>query len=439
MWGLVRWHLLIGLAAILCILCVSWLALAYYIPAPPSKITIATGVKGGAYELLGNRYKAILARSHVTVDVRVTEGAGENLNLLQDKNANVQAAFVGGGVSNALLSPDLLSLGRISYQPFWVFYRSAEIWPDLTSMRGKRIAAGPPGSDTRMVAEGLLHISGIDLEAEALSPIFGLPAVKALAAGQIDAAFIGGGPDSSIVQKLLRNPDVRLLNFPRAEALTKIYPFLVRLVLPAGVIDFAANNPPADVNLLGTTNALLVRKDLHPQIIYLLAQALMEVHGEAGLFQRAGEFPTQTDPEYPMSESARDFYRSGPGLLNRYLPFWVTNYLQRAIAILIAAIAIMLPVFRFLPQLYSWLVHQRLRKLYRRLRLVETALREEITIAQAEALESDLGDIDREASVVPMRDSDLFFIFWHHLDRTRSRVASRLAEARNQTAKPLRR
>ena len=432
MLGLGPWRFFTGMTAAVCILAGSWLALAYFIPAPPSKITIATGVKGGAYEILANRYKAILAGSHVTVDVRVTEGAGENLRLLQDKNANVQVAFVGGGASNALLSPDVLSLGRVNYQPFWVFYRSTEIWTDLTSMRGKRIAAGPPGSDTRMVAEGLLRISGIDLETEALSPLFGLPAVKALAAGQIDAAFVGGGPDSSIVQDLLRNPDVRLLNFPRAEALTKIYPFLVRLILPAGVVDFANNNPPADVNLLGATNAVLVRKDLHPQIVSLLAQALMEVHGEAGLFQRAGEFPTLTDPEYPMAESARDFYRSGPGLMNRYLPFWVTNYLQRTIAIVIAAIAIVVPVFRVMPMLFSWLIRQQLRKLYRRLRVVDEALQTNLTVPQAEALESDLADIDRAARVVPMRDSDQLFVFRHHLDRTRSRLAARLEEVQSQ-------
>jgi TRAP transporter TAXI family solute receptor len=435
MLGLGRWHLFTGLVAAICILAGSWLALAYFIPAPPSKITIATGVKGGAYELLGDRYKAILASSHVTVEVRVTDGAGENLKLLQDKNADVQVAFVGGGASNTLLSPDLLSLGRVNYQPFWVFYRSTEEWHDLTSMKGKRIAAGPPGSDTRMVAEGLLRISGIDLEAEALSPIFGLPAVKALAAGQIDAAFIGGGPDSPIVQELLRNPDVRLLNFPRAEALTKIYPFLVRLVLPAGVIDFANNNPPADVNLLGATNAVLVRKDLNPQIVSLLAQALVEVHGEAGLFQRAGEFPTLTDPEYPMAEGARDFYRSGAGLLNRYLPFWVTNYLQRTIAIAIAAIAILVPAFRVVPMLYLWLVQQQLRKLYRRLRVVDEALQMELTIPQVEALKNDLADLDQAAKVVPMRDSDLLFVFRHHLDRTRSRLACRFEEMQSQATK----
>jgi hypothetical protein len=161
----------------------------------------------------------------------------------------------------------------------------------------------------------------------------------------------------------------------------------------------------------------------------------VEVHGEAGLFQRAGEFPTLTDPEYPMAEGARDFYRSGPGLMNRYLPFWVTNYLQRTLAIVIAAIAIIVPLFRVMPMLFSWLIRQQLRKLYRRLRVVDDALQTNLTVAQAEALKSDLADIDRAAKVVPMRDSDLLFVFRHHLDRTRSRLAARLQEMRSQAAR----
>ena len=45
------------------------------------------------------------------------------------------------------------------------------------------------------------------------------------------------------------------------------------------------------INMVGTTNAVLVRNDLRPQIVYLLTQALMEVHGDAGLFKSVGEFP----------------------------------------------------------------------------------------------------------------------------------------------------
>jgi hypothetical protein len=55
-----------------------------------------------------------------------------------------------------------------------------------------------------------------------------------------------------------------------------------------------------------------VRKDLHPAIIELLAKTIAQVHTGAGLFQKAGEFPMQTDPEFPMAETARDFYKNGP-------------------------------------------------------------------------------------------------------------------------------
>ena len=71
------------------------------------------------------------------------------------------------------------------------------------------------------------------------------------------------------------------------------------------------------------TNAVLVRNDLHPSHISLLAQALKETRNKRGLFQQAGEFPTQTDPEFPMAEGAVDFYKNGLPLLYKYLPHWV--------------------------------------------------------------------------------------------------------------------
>jgi hypothetical protein len=57
MLGFNRWHLFKMLAAILCIAVMAWLALAYFIPAPPSKFTIATGQKNQTYEAIGKRYQ----------------------------------------------------------------------------------------------------------------------------------------------------------------------------------------------------------------------------------------------------------------------------------------------------------------------------------------------------------------------------------------------
>jgi hypothetical protein len=149
------------------------------------------------------------------------------------------------------------------------------------------------------------------------------------------------------------------------------FPGINRLVLPQGVVDFENNIPPSDVNLIAITTDVVVRKSLHPGIVYLLAQTLAEEHSAGGVFQRAGEFPTQTNPEFPMAERAVDFYKNGPPLLNRYLPFWIVPHVLRLLTVLLAAGTIIYPLFSFAPKLYLWFVQQFIAKLYRHLRLVE--------------------------------------------------------------------
>ena len=83
----------------------------------------------------------------------MTNGALENLKLLNDPRSGVQVAFMQGGVANGEQTPDLLSLGRIDHQIFWLFHPAGETLSDLTQLKGKRIALGPVGSGTRAVCE----------------------------------------------------------------------------------------------------------------------------------------------------------------------------------------------------------------------------------------------------------------------------------------------
>src|SRR5262245_63313755 len=65
MLGITRWHVFKVLAAILCVAGLTWLGMAYLIPAPPSQITIATSPEGEHYHVLGTRYKGILAETEI--------------------------------------------------------------------------------------------------------------------------------------------------------------------------------------------------------------------------------------------------------------------------------------------------------------------------------------------------------------------------------------
>ena len=165
-------------------------------------------------------------------------------------------------------------------------------------------------------------------------------------------------------------------------------------------------------------------------MIDLLAAAIVETHGKPGVFEQAGEFPTLTDPEYPMAESARDFYKSGPSVLNRYLPFWITNHAQRALAVLLTVLAIVVPMLSYAPKLYKWLVEHRLRSMYSRLRAIEAILHNDIASKEVAALEADLASVDRAIHLlsIPMQHSDLFFSIKSHLDLVRVQLGMRRAE-----------
>src|SRR6516164_6170839 len=380
-----------GLAALAVVIGVSWVVVEYLVPSPPSSVTIATGREGTTFDYFGQRYRARFARAGIELNVRSTAGALENFRLLRDAKSNVQIAFTTGGISNRTEAPELRSMGLISNVPFWIFYSSSRLLDSPTQLKGKRIAVGPEGSGARYDADRILSRANIDAKTATLLPLAGDGAVEALKNGSADAFL-------------------------------RVFPDLVRLVLPKGVVQLDPPNPPEDIMLIGTTAKVLISDDLHPAIIQLLAETLKEEHGGAGLFQRTGEFPAIDDPEFEVPSVAVEYYRNGPSLLSKYLPLWTTTYAQRTIAFLVAALAIVFPAFGFAPRLYEWFVRQRFRQLYQRLRAIENALQERLTPAEAKALQAELDDIEKSTITVPMRHSDLYFMLRYHLDRTRSRL-----------------
>jgi TRAP-type uncharacterized transport system substrate-binding protein len=417
--------LLRALVAMICLTGAVWLVMKYFNTTALSIITIATGPKGGAYESFAEQYREKLARAHVTLKIRITDGTLENIKLLEDPKSGVQVAFVVGGASNSQQASGLLSLGRVNYQVFWIFYRGTETLEYVTQLKGKRIGVGPES----FVSMQVLRAAGVNSESATLLPLTGSAAVGALADGRLDAIFIALAPDSSIIQTLMRDPNVRLMRVAQTEALTRIFPYLVRLILPQGVIDLEHNIPPNDVNLIGTTNAVVVVEDLHPDTIDLLAKTLVEVHSGAGISQRSGEFPTQTDPEFTFADGAREFYKNGPSYLNKYLSYWTVSLIKKITAVILSCAVVLVPFSNLVPKLTGWVMRDRMRSLYRRLRFVEAKIQTDLTASQLDALQSELESIDESVnnSGVPTRHSNLFFDLKIHINHVGQRLRLRRA------------
>ena len=283
-------------------------------------------------------------------------------------------AFVQGGTTNPEDSNSMLSLGRMFYEPLWVFHRLPQDIERLTQLQGKRIAVGPPGSGTRALAMQLLGASEVSAANATFVDSPGSAAADALIAKEVDAAFFVSAPDAALVQKLLRTPGVRLMSFSQAEGYARRFPWLARIVLHKGVIDFAQRIPARDVELVAAVSLLAVRDDLHPALQFALAQAAAEVHRAPGIFNADNQFPQVQATELPMSAVAERFYKNGPQFFQRYLPFWIAVWMDRLIVLLVPLVAVLVPVFNFLPALYDWRVRKPLWRWYGDLRKLEAAM-----------------------------------------------------------------
>jgi len=410
-----------------------WITSQFIQPAPPKKVTIAAAGEDTPYYRLAEQYQRYFRANGVTLEIRETFASFDNLRLLTDAKSGVDIGILQGGIASNKHAPDLRSMGRVSYEPLWVFYRGSEPITRLSQLQGKRILVGPTGGGTHHLAMKLLAASGITPETATLIPMHLPNYIEAFETAKADAGFLVLAPDANTVQRLFQMPGMQLMSFAQADGYSQRFPFLSRLELKQGVVDFGKNIPPADTALVATKTALVVKDSLHPAITSLLAEAVLAVHGqpefdptgEAKLFQRVGDFPITADPEFALADDARRVYKSGPAFLQRYLPFWLATLLERMTIMLVPAIGLLIPAMRITPSIYPWLVRRRILHWYRELRRVEASLTETATPEQLSQKMSDLDRIDEgvRATQIPQNFSDQFYQLRAHIDVVRRRVA----------------
>jgi len=414
-----------------------WAAYVLLDPAPPKRVVLATGPEQGAYAEFGRDYARALARHGIEVVLRPTEGSAENLRLLRDAREKVDLAFVQGGAGEALYAADedrsgvpLVSIGSLFYEPVWIFYRSAlrpgHAGPtplaQVGELSGLRVNLGPAGAGGRNLMLKLLHANRIEPSSMQVAELGPTAAVVALLEGRLDAIVLVSAPESPLVQLLLITPGIRLFEFAQAEAYARRFGFVNSLHLPRGVVDLARDLPPRDVALVAATATMAARETTHPAIVQLFVQAAREIHGGPGWFARAGEFPRAESPELPLAGEAARFYRSGPPLLQRYLPFWLANLVDRMWVVLLSIIAVLIPASRVVPPLYEFRVRSRIFRWYGRLRGIEEQTGDPAAdgarlLHELDALEGKVGRI-----TVPLSHADELYALRTHIELVRSRL-----------------
>ncbi len=394
-------------------------------PAPPKTVAISTGPEGSAFHRHAMKYRDILARDGIRLVVQESEGSLENLARLRAGEADI--GFVIDGVSPEAERQGLVSLGSVSHQPVFVFYRGEQVLTRLAELEHKKISIGRIGSGARVLATAMFKAHGIEQGRNAqLRGLEAGDAVDALMAGEIDAVLLmGDSAPLEITRKLMRAPEVKLMSFAQADALVRRMGALNKLALPMGAIDMARNIPPADVSLVAPNVALVARESLHPALSDLLIEAAREVHGRRGLLQDAGAFPAARSSDFALSEDAARYYQYGKGFFYRHLPFWLASLLDRIVIVLLPLAVLLIPALRLLPWLYRWRIQARIYPWYGALISLERGLRDEAAQDTA-ALLARLDEIEQgvNALKVPLAFLDQIYVLREHVAFVRSRLAS---------------
>lgn len=424
-----REWLIIVAPALLLIIVAFVIASRFIQPAPPDTFVFSAGAEGGAYYRYALQYRELLKRDGIKLEVKTSAGSPQNLARMRGDSPEASAGFVQGGTTQPQDSNNMLSLGRMFYEPVWVFHRLPADTDRLTDLQGKRIAVGPADSGTRQLVLQLLELNGINAGNATLLELSSKEAIESLTAKKIDAAFFVAAPEAEAVQTLLRMRELKLMNFSRAEAYARRFPWLARVVLHHGVIDFKNDIPARDVELLASVAIIGVRDDLHPALQFALVQAAAEVHKKFGRLNGEKHFPQSQDSELVMSAVAERFHKNGPPFLQRYLPFWIAVLVDRLLVLLIPLVTIMVPLFKIVPFLYTWRIRKRLWQWYDELKHLEHAIEE--APAERDKHIADLAHIDEAVRgiPIPLQYSEQYYTLRAHIEFVERRLTNHPAPA----------
>ena len=247
-------------------------------------ITFGGGPTGGTYYAISTGLAKIFNAKvkNIEARVRATSGAFENPVLasagkidLGPTNANLAVwAHDGIEVYKGKQQPNIsLFMGGLAGGLLHIVVLADSPIKSVADLKGKRVAVGPQGNTTVLMMNQFLGTYGI--APNAYTPVYVNfnDGFSALADGNVDAAIANNAPPVPAIKEVGIRKSIRLVSVPddKRKAFLDRYPFYRDGVLAKSVYGTAA-----DIATLGTSNIIIVRKDLNADLVYNMVKAAYE-------------------------------------------------------------------------------------------------------------------------------------------------------------------
>ncbi len=415
--------LTISIPVILLVIASFYLAFQFINPSPKRVITIATGSIHGQYYQTAIKYKELLHKVDVEVNIVTSSGSLENIKLLNEKKVDI--AFIQNGTIKTNTSKSIEALASVYYEPLWLFYKKdLNDIQYIQDLKSKKISLGLEHSGTKDLSSEVLAINGINKDNAQLEYFNAKESKDKLLKDELDALFLVTSANSKIIKELLENKDIAVFSFKRAIAYSKKFHYLEPINLYEGTVDIYNNMPSRDIKLLSTTATLVVNKDFSDELIRIFLKKVKEVHKRKSLFEAENQFPNINNIEIDMNEEAFRYFTYGDTFLEKIFPYWIASNLDRLKILLIPLLTLMIPLFKGVFPLYRWSIRSKIYRWYDEVQDLDLSLeglsKEELVekLKELEKLKQEI----KEETKVPLSYMGEYYDLIMHLELIISKV-----------------
>jgi hypothetical protein len=174
---------------------------------------------------------------------------------------------------------------------------------------------------------------------------------------------------------------------------------------------------------VSVTNTVVVNRQLHPAIQYLMLSIMDKSHHAPSLISAEGEFPSDKDVGLPLSDEAEIFYEKGMPFLSKYLPFELASIVERLAKSLLPFFLVFFPMLKFIPSIMKWHTSRKFSKLYKSLANVEARMRSNSAQLSAAECVSLLNRIEEEIALENLSlSSSEVYVLREHIELVRGQI-----------------
>lgn len=252
---------------------------------PSTRLTIATGNRGGVFARYGEALGTALGRrlAGVSTTIRPTAASVENLHLVSDGTADIGFSL-GDAASDAVRGTgafseplDVVALAR-TYDSFVHLVVPADSpVREVGDLRDRRVGVGVPGSGTRVIALRVLAQAGVPLEEVGVAGDSLVASAVALRAGRLDAFFFVSGLPNEAVRSLSEATPIRLVDLgDLVGAMTGRF----GPEYAAGPVPASTYGLPGAVDTVAVKNYIVVNPEMRRDVAYAVTRVMFEAQAE---------------------------------------------------------------------------------------------------------------------------------------------------------------